>query len=85
MGAAAANKLLTANDLLLLESTSVVIKVNRITQIKTIKLSRFTNEVTCHINVVSYGHGVNYLLNAYIITVAYSRECSGPVGRVSDS
>ena len=43
-------------------------------QIKTIKLSLFTYEVTCHIDVVSYGHGVNYLLNAYIITLAYSRD-----------
>jgi len=25
-------------------------------------------------DVVSYGHGVNYLLNAYIITLAYSRD-----------
>ena len=74
MGAAAANKLSTAKDLHLLESTSVVIKVNQIAQIKTIKLSRFTNEVTCHMDVVSYGHRVNYLQNAYIITLAYSRD-----------
>jgi len=25
-------------------------------------------------DVVSYGHGVNYLQNAYIITLAYSRD-----------
>jgi len=27
-----------------------------------------------HIDVVSYGHGVSYLLNAYIITLAYLRD-----------
>ena len=75
MGAATANKLSTANDLLLQESSSSgVIKENRIAQIKTINLSWFTNEVTCHIDIVSYGHGVNYLQNAYIITLAYSRD-----------
>jgi len=34
-------------------------------------------EVLCrgsHIDVVSYGYGVKYLLNAYIITLAYSRD-----------
>ena len=65
--------------LLLLESTSVVIKVKSDStnqDHKVITIHKRGNTVTCHIDVVSYGHGVNYLLNAYIITLAYSRDVS---------
>jgi len=34
----------------LVPETAAIIKVKSIAQIKTIKLSRFTNEVTCHID-----------------------------------
>jgi len=44
--AAAANKLSTANDLLYWNPHQLSLRYNRIAQIKTIKLSRFTNDVT---------------------------------------